>query len=144
MSNMNIQLRRLCAAIASASFFFFAPLVYAASRPIPEIVNVKIFATTFATAEGAELELLVRVPLAAVKDVQFPTRADGDTLDLVALKSMLPGAAKYWIATMIAVSDHGTALAAPQVAATQIAISANRSFDSYEAARNHLGSPFIS
>jgi len=111
--------------------------VHAANRPVPEVVNIKAFAKEAA----GRLELLVRVPLAAVKDVQFPTRGDGDTLDLPALKSMLPGAAKYWISSAFEASDRGERLAAPEVEDTIISIASDQSFDSYEAALAHFTSP---
>ena len=91
---------------ASASLCLFAAVVHAANRPIPEIVNVK----AFARPAGRQLERLVRVPLAAVKDVQFPARGTEAYLDLAAVKSMLPGAARYWIASGFDVFENGTAV----------------------------------
>ena len=101
-----IRARRFVA-VSGASVFLFVPFVHAANRPTPEVVNVK----AFARLEGRQLELLVRVPLAAVKDVQFPTRGDAGYLDLDAVKSMLPGAARYWIAGNFEVLDGGRATA---------------------------------
>ena len=94
----------------------------------------------FVRTDAGQLELLVRVPLAAVKDVQFPTRGR-DTLDLGALKSMLPGAAKYWIASGFEVLDHGTVLTGLQVTDTRISISSDQSFDSYQGALARFQSP---
>ena len=128
---------RTSCVVALASFFLFVSFVHAANRPVPEVVNVK----AFAKEETGRVELLIRVPLAAVKDVQFPTRGDGDTLDLPALKSMLPGAAKYWIAGAFDVFDRGERLAAPEVGDTVIAISSDQSFNSYESALAHFTSP---
>lgn len=122
---------------ASASLCLFAAVVHAANRPIPEIVNVK----AFARPEGRQLELLVRVPLAAVKDVQFPARGTEGYLDLAAVKSMLPGAARYWIASGFDVFENGTAVARPDVSDTRISISSDQSFDSYKAAVDNLAAP---
>jgi HupE / UreJ protein len=129
--------RRTQCILACASVLLLAPLVHTANRPIPEVVNVKAFVRT----DAGQLELLVRVPLAAVRDVQFPTRGDADTLDLDALKSMLPGAARYWIASGFQVSDRGMVLTGPQVTDTRISISADQSFDSYQGALARLQSP---
>src|SRR5262245_5133517 len=74
---------------AGVSLLLFAAIVHAATRPIPEVVNVKVFAHI----ENSGLDLLVRVPLAAVKDIQFPVRGEAGYLDLDALPSILPGAA---------------------------------------------------
>ena len=129
--------RRTRCILACASFLLLAPLVHTANRPIPEVVNVKAFVRT----DAGQLELLVRVPLAAVKDVQFPTRGEADTLDLGALKSMLPGAAKYWIASGFEVLDHGAVLTGLQVTDTRISISSDQSFDSYQGALARFQSP---
>ena len=124
-------------AVAGVSLFLFAPFVHAVNRPVPETVSIK----AFARLEGPQLELLVRVPLAAIRDIQFPTRGDAADLDLVALKSMLPGAARYWVASRFEVLDGGVPLPKPQVAETRISISADQSFDSYQRAAARLGAP---
>lgn len=115
----------------------FVALVHAANRPTPEIVNVK----AFARVEGHQLDLLVRIPLAAVKDVQFPTRGDAGYLDLDAMKSMLPGAARYWISTGFDVFDNGVLVSRPTVAETRLSIDSDQSFDSYGTAAANLAGP---
>ena len=77
--------RRARWSFVCASVVVLLPFVNAANRPIPEVVNI----TVFSRVDAHRLELLVRVPLAALKDIQFPTRGDGDTLDLPMLKSNL-------------------------------------------------------
>ena len=131
---MLIWARRL--AFACALFFVAAPIVFSAGRAIPEDVNVKIFAKP----QGNQLELLVRVPLAAVKDIQMPTRGDAGYLDLAAIKSMLPGAARYWIANCLEVSANG-AILKPDVSAARISASADQSFNSYSSAAANLAAP---
>ena len=111
--------------------------VHAASRPIPEVVNVKVFVRL----ENGSLDLLVRVPLAAVKDIQFPTRGEAGYLDLEALASMLPGAADHWIAGGFEVFDHGEPVSRSEVDQTRIATMSDQSFDSYQSAIDHLGAP---
>src|SRR5580700_11557189 len=109
-----VQVRRFAA--ACASFFLFTPFAYPANRPLPEDVSAKVFAKS----EGGRLELLVRVPLAAVKDIQFPTRGDTGYLDLSAIKSMLPGASRYWIANCFEVYENGAPAAKPEIASARI------------------------
>ena len=110
-----------------------AAAVFPAARAIPEDVNAKIFAKP----QDRQLELLVRVPLAAVKDIQMPTRGDAGYLDLQAIQSMLPGAARYWIANCLDVSANGSLLR-PEVVTTRISASADQSFNSYASAAAHL------
>ena len=119
-----------------------AAIVHAANRPIPEAVNVKVFVRLDnGPPENGSLDLLVRVPLAAVKDIQFPTRGEAGYLDLDALASMLPGAADHWIAGGFDVFDHGEPVSRPEVDQPRIAMIADQSFDSYQSALDHLGAP---
>src|SRR5580704_16908309 len=133
---LTIRARRFVA-LSGVSVFLFVPFVHAANRPTPEIVNIK----AFARLEGRQLELLVRVPLAAVKDIQFPTRGAAGYLDLDAVKSMLPGAARYWIASGFEALDRGVPLPRPEAAETRISISSDRSFDSYQDALARFRAP---
>src|SRR5579864_8699027 len=98
-------------ALACAGFCLSVPVVFSANRPLPEDVSIK----AFATRQSGHLELLVRVPLAAVKDIQMPTRGDAGYLDLAAVKSMLPGAARYCIANCFQVYEDGSLIAKPEI-----------------------------
>lgn len=127
-----------CAAVCAA-FLVVAPFVQvgrAATRPLPEDVNVK----AFASREDGRLELLVRVPLAAVKDIEFPTRGDEGYLNLTSVKSMLPGAARYWISNCFEVYENGAAEPRPEVQQTRISLSSDQSFESYHDALSHFNS----
>jgi hypothetical protein len=131
-------------AVACAFFSLAAPLAFAAARAIPEDVTVKIFAqppvSRQGNQQGNQLEVLVRVPLAAVKDIQMPTKGDAGYLDLDAIKSMLPGAARYWIANCLEVRENGTILK-PEIAAARISATSDQSFNSHQEASGHLNSP---
>jgi hypothetical protein len=120
--------------IAAAGLFLFVPLIFPANRPLPEDVIVK----AIAKQDPGRLDLLVRVPLAAVKDIQFPTRGETGYLDLDALKSMLPGAAKYWIAGCFALQEDGVAERAPEILQTRISAISDQSFGSYQQALGHF------
>ena len=127
-----VYVRRFAA--ACAIFFLLGAIVHAANRPLPEDVNVKVFAKT----DQTRLDLLVRIPLAAVKDIQFPARGDTGYLDLSAVKSMLPGASRYWIANCFDVYENGAPAAKPEIASARISATSDTSFDSYENALAHL------
>jgi len=127
---------RVCIA-AGASLVLYAAIVHSASRPIPDVVNIK----AFVHLKNGSLDLLVRVPLAAVKDIQFPTRGEAGYLDLEALASMLPGAADHWIAGGFEVFDHGEPVSRPEVDQPRISTNADQSFDSYQSAIDHLAAP---
>jgi len=132
---------RWCLA-AGAGLVLFAAIVHAATRPVPEAVNLKVFVRLEnGPPEHGSLDLLVRVPLAAVKDIQFPTRGEAGYLDLEALASMLRGAADHWIAGGFDVFDHGEPVSRPEVDQPRIATISDQSFDSYQSALDHLGAP---
>src|SRR5262249_26644983 len=122
---------------AGVSLVLFAAIVHTATRPLPEVVNVKVFAHV----EKGELDLLVRVPLAAVKDIQFPVRGEAGYLDLEALPSILPGAADHWIAGGLEFLDLGEPVWRPEVAQPRISLISDQSFDSYQSALAHLAAP---
>ena len=58
------------------------------------------------------LQLLVRVPLAAMRDVDFPVRGPG-YLDLSRLDAALAGAASLWIADYIELYEDDERLPSP-------------------------------
>src|SRR5262252_6846222 len=122
---------------AGVSLVLFGAIVHTATRPIPEVVNVKVFAHV----ENSALDLLVRVPLTAVKDIQFPVRGEAGYLDLNGVASMLPGAADHWIAGGFEVFDYGQPVSRPEVSQPRISTIADQSFDSYQSAIDHLGAP---
>src|SRR5438309_5658483 len=100
-----------------------------AAHDIPNDVTVQ----TFVKPAGGELRLLVRVPLKALRDIQFPERGPG-YLDLERVDTLLPDAANLWIADFIEVYENGVRLPKPRVAATRISLPSDRSFASYDQA----------
>ena len=93
-------------------------------------------------AEGPEVRALVRVPLEAVRDVDFPATAGG-YLDVAALGPRLPGLAKTWVADALAVYEDGVDCGPGRVTATQISLESDKSFATFEgaAARVRAGLP---
>lgn len=128
---------RCIVAMACAIVFLFTTYVDAANRPPPEFVKIK----AFARPENGQLEVLVRVPLAAVKDVEFPTRSTAGGLDIPALQSMLAGVARFLIADVLRVFDQGVLLGRPEVEATRLSISSDLSFDAYPSAVERFRAP---
>jgi hypothetical protein len=82
-----------------------------AAQPLPEEVNIR----GFAKLDGKQLLLRVRLPLATVRDVQFPLHPDTDFIDIPAARSMARGLARYWIGDRFAVYRNGVLLAKPSV-----------------------------
>ena len=107
-----------------------------AAHDIPSDIKVDLLVKP----AGRQLQVLVRVPLKAVRDVDFPERAGG-YLDVDRLAPLLPDAARLWIGEALQVQEDGTHLPAPSIAATQISLESDRSFASFETARAHVIGP---
>ena len=88
------------------------------------------------------MHLLVRVPLAAIRDVDFPSWGPG-YLDVEKLAPMLPDAATVWVARLIDLYEGDARLAGPRILATQISLPSDRSFTSYETAAAHVFGPTL-
>jgi len=122
---------RHLAAIALASSAAFA-------HDIPNDVTVQ----AFLKPEGTRLRLLVRVPLRAIRDINFPER-DGGYIDIPASEAQLPGQATLWISDFIKLYEGETQLAKPAIAATRLSLMNDRSFTSYETALARVQGPML-
>jgi len=91
--------------------------------------------------EGHRLRLVVRVPLTAMRDINFPTKAGGAYLDLEGTAALLPDASTLWISDFVDVYEGDTKLPRPRVAATQLSLESDRSFASYNQAMAHITGP---
>jgi hypothetical protein len=111
----------------------------APAHDIPNDVTVQVFAKP----QGQRLHLLVRVPLKAMRDVNFPERGPG-YLDLARVTALLPEAATLWIANFIEVFEDDTRLSKPQIVATRISLPSDRSFASYDDELAHVTGPPLS
>ena len=113
------------------------PVQYrAAAHDIPNDVTVQ----AFVKPEGQRLHLLVRVPLKAMRDINFPERGPG-YLDLARTGSLLPEAATLWISDFIDLYEGDARLSKPQVVSTRISLQSDKSFASYEEALAHASGP---
>ncbi|HYW98535.1 MAG TPA: hypothetical protein VE822_05445, partial [Candidatus Elarobacter sp.] len=121
---------RILVAILAALYLFFPGS--AAPHDIPNDVVVQ----AFVKPQGDRLHLLVRVPLKAMRDINFPEHGPG-YLELARVNEVLPSATTLWIADFIEVYENDTRLAKPQIVATRISLPSDRSFASYEDAIAH-------
>jgi hypothetical protein len=95
----------------------------------------------FLKPEGQHLNLLVRVPLKAIRDVVFPERGPG-YLDLQRTLPLLPDAAILWISDFIQLDEGDNRLPKkPRVVAARVSLESDQSFASYEQAAAHITGP---
>src|SRR5215216_152212 len=111
-----------------------------AAHDIPNDVTVQ----TFLKPEGQRLRLLVRVPLGAMRDMDYPKPANTtrtDLLDLARADATLRDAATLWISDYLDLYENDAPLAAPQVVSVRAAVQSDKSFTSYEEALAHVTGP---
>jgi len=128
---------RILVAILAALYLFFPGR--AAAHDIPNDVIVQ----ALVKPRGDRLHVLVRVPLKAMRDINFPERGPG-YLDLARVNDALPGAATLWIADFIDLYENDSRLAKPRIAATRISLPSDRAFTSYDDALGHITGPPLS
>lgn len=103
-------------------------------------IPVDVTAQIIAKPAGQHLNLLVRVPLKAMRDVEFPVRGPG-YLDLDHIDTQLSEAATLWVGNVIEVYEGDARLPDPQVVQTHLSLESDRSFTSYEDAMTHITGP---
>ncbi len=89
---------------------------------------------------GDRLQVLARVPLGSMRDVEFPALPNG-YLDAEKLAPQLPDLATLWIAGFIEIYEAGARLAPPRIAATRISLPGDKSFASFDQALAHVSRP---
>src|SRR5438094_5928403 len=118
---------RVIAALVAA--LILTPQLRAAAHDIPNDVTVQ----AFLKPEGQRLNLLVRVPLRACRDVDFPTRGPG-YLDLARVDASLRDAATLWISDNVVLYEGDTRLRNPVVVAARVSLESERFAESYDEA----------
>jgi len=83
------------------------------------------------------LQLLVRVPLAAMREVEFPVRGPG-YLDLRRADAALAGAASLWLADNLELYEGDTRLMQPRIVTARVSLASDKSFTTFESAVAHL------
>ena len=111
----------------------------ASAHEIPNDVRIN----AFVRPEGKTLELLLRVPLAAMVEIEFPTRGPG-YLMLSRADDALRHATKLYLTDNITVTEDGMPLPPPRVVQTRVSLPSDKSFASYEQARAHVTGPPLS
>jgi hypothetical protein len=113
-----------------------ALLTEASAHDIPNDVIVQ----AFVKPSGERLRLLVRVPLKAMRDVEFPKHGPG-YLDLARADLALRDAAILWISNSVELYEGESRLMNPVIVETRVSLESDRSFTSYEEALKHITGP---
>ncbi|MCZ6852774.1 MAG: hypothetical protein O7G86_02540, partial [Gammaproteobacteria bacterium] len=109
------------------------------AHEIPNDVSIQVFVKP----EGQTLALLVRVPLEAMRDIDFPLRGPG-YLNIPQAEQDLRDAAMLWIADDIRVYEEDEQLDEVRLNAVRVSLPSNTSFATYDTALAHITGPALS
>ena len=118
-----------CLLLAAALALSFAPL---RAHDIPSDVIVRVFLKP----DGNRAQLLVRAPLAAMNELEWPAR--GVFLDLERAEPVLREAATRWVADRIDLYENDRQLPRPRLVAFVASLPSDTSFDDFDRARTHI------
>ena len=108
-------------------------------RPYAHDIPSSVTVMAFVRPQGDRLHVVMRVPLEAMRDVNFPLYGPG-YLDIARAAPLLPDAAKVWIVDGMELYEDDALLGAPRIAATRVSLPSDRSFASYDSALAHATS----
>jgi hypothetical protein len=115
-------------------------VVWLPARPsaheIPSDVTIRMFLRT----EGTKARLLVRAPLEAMTDIDWPLVGPG-LLNMARVEPFLRDASTLWLADNLSLYEADTKLPYPTVVSVRASLPSDRSFDSYEQALAHVMGP---
>src|SRR6266481_622464 len=122
--------------LLAAVFLIAAVAGPAAAHDIPNDIAIQ----TFLNPEGQQLHYLLRIPLKAMREVEFPKRGPG-YLDLARIDEYLRDAATQWIAQFTEIDEGSTPLPKPAIVEARVSLESDKSFASYEQALAHVRGP---
>ena len=104
-----------------ATALFLALPNASSAHDIPNDVTVQMFVKP----AGGRLCVLVRAPLKAMRDMDFPKRGPG-YLDLARTDPLLTDAATLWLANFIDIYEGDRKLPSPRVTATLVSLESDK------------------
>ena len=117
--------------VAMALVVAFPTAQYA--HDIPSRVTV----LAFIKPEAGRLRIILRAPLEAMRDVNFPASGPG-YLDIEKTAPLLKDAAKVWIADGLELYANGARLPQPRIVQARLSLPSDRSFTSFDSAAVHV------
>jgi len=141
-SETRARLLSRCARIGTATAVVLGVLLWPLAAHAHEVPNdVKVHA--FVHPAGSSLQLLVRVPMSAMQDVDFPRRGIG-FVDLARADAALRTAAQLWLADNIRLYEGDRLLDAPTITAARVSLPSDPFAASYDEALAQLARPRLS
>jgi mono/diheme cytochrome c family protein len=125
-------------AVAAAALLLVTP-----ATPWAHEIPARVAVQAFIEQVGQVVRVLVRVPMNAMRDVEFPTRGPG-YLDLTRADSTLRDAAKLWVADAIDLSADDVVLPPGRIVAVRASVPSDHAFDRYRDALAQVQGPPLS
>ena len=113
-------------------------IVFGAS-PLAHEIPRDVTVNAYLKPEGQRLRVVLRVPLAAMRDIQFPER-DGFLDVSRAQPDLLDGVVRWILPTFVVLED-GREVGVPTVSAVRVSLPSDRSFAAYDTALAHATTP---
>jgi hypothetical protein len=123
----------VAAAVASGLVLALPGVNFAHDIP----ASVRIF--VFIKPAGRSLRVVIRAPLEAMRDVNFPLNGPG-YLDIARATPLLSDAARVWLAGDLHLYENDSPLGDGKVVATRVSLPSDRSFTSFDSAVAHATS----
>lgn len=121
--------------VAIATALAAATPVRSFAHDIPSTVTV----LAFVKPQGNRLRVVMRVPLEAMRDVNFPVFGPG-YLDIERSAPLLSDAAKVWLVGEMALYEGDAELKPATIVAARVSLPSDRSFTTYDSALAHATS----
>ncbi len=116
-------------------------LVVWPARPAAHDIPADVLVQMFVKPDAQRLRVLLRVPLGAMRDVNFPVYGPG-FLDLSRSDALLRDAAELWITNSITLFEGDATVSAPHLVAARVSLPSDPSFAAYDTALAHVtGAP---
>ena len=110
------------------------------AHDIPNDVTVQMFLKPSSSTSGAKLDLLVRVPVKSMRDIDFPKLGPG-YLDLARADQFLQDAATVWLVRAIEMYEGDTRLPNPSLMAVRASLESDKSLASFQKFLDHITGP---
>lgn len=117
-----------------------AALLIAAGRLIAHEIPTDVVIQGYLKPDTGTVNLLLRVPLEAMRDVDFPLRGPG-YINIDGAEEYLYEAAEVWLANFVRIEMDGRSLDDWQIGSARLSLPSSRAFASYDEALAHVGSP---
>ena len=134
--------RTFARAFARALVYALALLVGAPVAGIAHEIPKSVLILAYLKPSGDTLRVVARVPMEAMRDIQWPLRGPG-YLELARLDSLLKDGTKIWLVDNLKVYEAGTRLEPPRIRSAIVSLQSDRSFESYETAFAHATGPSL-